>query len=154
MQRWESGEIKNIRHDKIIKLAKALKTTPAYIMGYETEFSKKDNCSIRLKIALQNKGITQNELCYLTEIPKSAMSQYFNGKFEPKQDRLSLLAKHLDVSEIWLMGYETEDISAVSEELYIKNLYLEAAKLIANTAEDRLPIVLNLLKTAGFTLDI
>lgn len=35
--RWESGEIKNIRRDKIYKLAKALHTTPSYLMGWEDE---------------------------------------------------------------------------------------------------------------------
>ncbi len=35
VQRWESGEIENIRRDKIWKLAKALHTTPAYLMGWE-----------------------------------------------------------------------------------------------------------------------
>ncbi|NDO18450.1 helix-turn-helix transcriptional regulator [Lachnospiraceae bacterium MD329] len=33
--RWESGEIANIRRDKIEKLAQALQTTPAYLMGWE-----------------------------------------------------------------------------------------------------------------------
>jgi len=37
VQRWESGNIKNLRHDKIIKLAAALKTTPAYLMGWDPE---------------------------------------------------------------------------------------------------------------------
>ena len=35
IQRWESGEIKNVRRDKITKLAKALETTPSYLMGWE-----------------------------------------------------------------------------------------------------------------------
>lgn len=35
VQRWESGEIKNIRRDKIEKLSQALQTTPAYLMGWE-----------------------------------------------------------------------------------------------------------------------
>jgi repressor LexA len=34
VQRWESGAIKNIRRDKIEKLAIALKTTPGYLMGW------------------------------------------------------------------------------------------------------------------------
>ena len=34
VQRWESGEIANIRRDKITLLAEALKTTPAYLMGW------------------------------------------------------------------------------------------------------------------------
>lgn len=41
--RYESGEIKNLRRDKIKKLADALFTTPAYLMGWEEE--KKDNKS-------------------------------------------------------------------------------------------------------------
>lgn len=48
----------------------------------------------------------QSELCQLTKIPKSAMSQYVKGTFEPKQDRVELLAKALQVSEAWLMGYD------------------------------------------------
>lgn len=37
VQRWESGEIENLRRDKIAKLSNALKTTPAYIMGWEDD---------------------------------------------------------------------------------------------------------------------
>lgn len=35
VQRWESGEIENIRRDKIWRLAQALHTTPAYLMGWD-----------------------------------------------------------------------------------------------------------------------
>ena len=34
IQRWESGEIKNQRRDKIVKLAQALQMTPAQLMGW------------------------------------------------------------------------------------------------------------------------
>ena len=34
IQRWESGEIKNQRRDKIVKLAQSLQTTPAQLMGW------------------------------------------------------------------------------------------------------------------------
>lgn len=34
ISRWESGEIKNQRRDKIAALARALDTTPAYLMGW------------------------------------------------------------------------------------------------------------------------
>lgn len=37
VHRWESGEIKNVRRDKIALLAEALQTTPAYLMGWEEE---------------------------------------------------------------------------------------------------------------------
>lgn len=35
VQRWESGEIANLRRDKIYKLSQALHTTPAYLMGWD-----------------------------------------------------------------------------------------------------------------------
>lgn len=35
VQRWESGNIKNIRYDKIGKLAEILKVEPAAIMGWD-----------------------------------------------------------------------------------------------------------------------
>ncbi|MBR2895556.1 MAG: helix-turn-helix transcriptional regulator [Oscillospiraceae bacterium] len=37
VKRWESGEIANLRRDKIYKLAQALHTTPAYLMGWEDD---------------------------------------------------------------------------------------------------------------------
>ena len=35
VQRWESGLIKDMRRDKLVALARALDTTPAYLMGWE-----------------------------------------------------------------------------------------------------------------------
>lgn len=58
----------------------------------------------RLIEEMHSKNFTQVELCEKTKIPKSAMSQYVNGKITPKTDRLYLLAKALDVNPTWLMG--------------------------------------------------
>jgi transcriptional regulator with XRE-family HTH domain len=64
------------------------------------------SCAKRLSAALNIKGMKQSELCQITKIPKSAVSQYVSGAFEPKQDRIYLMAKALNVSEAWLMGYD------------------------------------------------
>ena len=37
VRKWETGMIANMRRDKIEKLAKALHTTPGYLMGWENE---------------------------------------------------------------------------------------------------------------------
>ena len=42
VKRWESGEIVDIKRDKVVKLAQALHTTPAYIMGWEDEDKTKE----------------------------------------------------------------------------------------------------------------
>lgn len=67
---------------------------------------EKVTCAERLREALEIRNLRQSDLCELTGIPKSAMSQYVSGAFEPKQDRVELLAKALGVTEAWLMGYD------------------------------------------------
>lgn len=67
---------------------------------------RKSNCSERIATALTIRNMKQSELCDLTKIPKSAISQYISGAFEPKQDRIYLIARALGVSEAWLMGYD------------------------------------------------
>lgn len=37
VRKWETGMIANMRRDKIADLAKALGTTPAYLMGWKEE---------------------------------------------------------------------------------------------------------------------
>ncbi len=37
VRKWETGDIKNMRRDKIAKLAQALHTTPEYLMGWNHE---------------------------------------------------------------------------------------------------------------------
>lgn len=39
VQRWESGNIKNLRHDRIGLLAEALDVAPSVLMGWEDEKS-------------------------------------------------------------------------------------------------------------------
>lgn len=60
----------------------------------------------RLHDILKEKNIMQVELCKMTGIGKSAMSQYLSGSFTPRQENLYKLASALDVSEAWLMGYD------------------------------------------------
>ena len=43
VRKWETGDIANMRRDKIAKLAEALQTTPAFLMGWETDSSLPDN---------------------------------------------------------------------------------------------------------------
>lgn len=77
----------------------------------------------RLKEAMENMGISQAKLVQLTNIPKSAMSQYLSGAFVPKQERLSILAQALNVQEAWLLGY---DVPMRREQKYI--IYNEATE--------------------------
>ena len=66
----------------------------------------KTSCSERIKQGLALHNLKQSDLCAMTEIDKSTMSQYVSGKYEPSQLRLELIARALNVNEAWLMGYD------------------------------------------------
>lgn len=58
---------------------------------------------------LKNSEKYQRELG--VKLGKSALSQYVSGKSVPDQDKLVLLAKTLNVSASWLMGYDVDENS-------------------------------------------
>lgn len=62
--------------------------------------------NVRFKKALTSRKMSQSELCTLTNIPKSAISQYLSGSFRPKPARMYLLSAALKVNPDWLMGYD------------------------------------------------
>ena len=61
----------------------------------------------RLNTALALRKISKAELSRRTGIGRNSISDYSNGKYEAKQDYVFLIAKALDVSESWLMGFDT-----------------------------------------------
>ena len=64
------------------------------------------SCGHRISAALTLRDMKQSELCKLAAVPKSSLSLYLSGAYEPKQDRIYAMAKALNVSEAWLMGYD------------------------------------------------
>lgn len=71
-------------------------------------FKRVDTTANRLKIAMNNAGKKQIDIVRETGIDKGSMSHYLKGKYEPKQDVIFMLAKALNVSEMWLWGYDCE----------------------------------------------
>ena len=63
-------------------------------------------CSIRIKKALSIRNMTQTDLCTKANISKSTLSEYLKGLYEPKQDKVFILAQALNVDPVWLMGYD------------------------------------------------
>lgn len=62
----------------------------------------------RLKMLMTEREITAAELSRRSGIRASSISDYLKGKYEPKQDKIDLIAEALSVSPAWLMGYETK----------------------------------------------
>ena len=128
-----------------------------------------ESCGKRIAKALTIRNMKQAELCKLANVPKSSLSLYLSGAYEPKQDRIYSIAQVLNVSEAWLMGYdvpmERQDTSSLENfkltkeeqmwlELYHK-LSSETRELLVETigsfhslSEDKQKFALQMLRGA------
>lgn len=68
--------------------------------------SKKFSVSERLQLAMSIRGLRQTDVAEKTSISKGTICHYIKGKFEPKADTIAILAQALNVSEMWLMGFD------------------------------------------------
>ena len=66
----------------------------------------KVSTSERLKEAMIAAGKKQADLVRETGLDRGAISSYLSGKYEPKQIAINKLAIALNVSEMWLWGYD------------------------------------------------
>lgn len=76
----------------------------------------------RLKSIMKERKITQTELAKRTGIRQSSISDWLNDRYEPKQDKVYIIAKALNVSPAWLLGYD-ENIPTNKQST---NYYLDA----------------------------
>lgn len=60
----------------------------------------------RLKEAMTAAGKKQVDLVKETGLERGAISRYLSGQYEPKQAAVNKLAVALNVSEMWLWGYD------------------------------------------------
>lgn len=65
----------------------------------------------RLREAMDLRGLKQIDLANKTGINKSMISFYLSGRNMPNSKNVLKLARALNVSDAWLMGYEDYDIS-------------------------------------------
>ena len=71
-----------------------------------SEFTRIESTANRIRSAMIKANKKQIDIVRETGIDKGALSSYLKGKYEPKQDVIYKLAKALDVSEMWLWGYD------------------------------------------------
>ena len=58
----------------------------------------------RIKFAMNVRNVKQVEIVQRTGITKGAFSSYLSGNYNPKKDKLELIADALDININWLMG--------------------------------------------------
>ena len=73
------------------------------------------NTALRLQQWMDENNATQTDILdrckhysekYNIDISRSLLSYYVSGKAEPGNKRLFILSKALDVSPVWLMGFD------------------------------------------------
>lgn len=106
ISRYESNDVKNMGIDKLIPLAKVLKTTPAYLMGWEDTMSiveKKDLIN-KINDARNSKNLSVNQV-----INGVGLSHWLN-ETSPENDILKV-ARFLNVSthkNQYILSFEAE----------------------------------------------
>ena len=112
-----------------------------------------ESCAKRIRKALSIRNMTQSELCRRTKIATSAMSEYIKGLYDPKQDKIYVMAQALNVDPVWLMGFDVpmepdnkkishnEDGSLTEGEKVMLDLFRQIP-------EDQQPVVLAMIRAA------
>lgn len=72
----------------------------------------------RIREALAIRNMKQVELAEKSGIAKGTINNWLNQRYQPRQGSLMKLAKALDVSEMWLAGY---DVPMERPQAQIKN---------------------------------
>ena len=125
----EKGDV-DLAESKIREFAKALKTTPQELMGWDdigTNIFTDDNISSpedsmespktkkraskNLNKILNAIGMSPVELSKDSGVSKSALNHYLKGDLVPSQENAEKIAAVLKVNPLWLMGIQKNMIS-------------------------------------------
>ena len=112
-----------------------------------------ETCAKRIRKALSARNMTQSELCRRTKIATSAMSEYIKGLYDPKQDKIYVMAQALNVDPVWLMGFdvpmEIEDKKiSPNEDGSLTEGEKVMLELFRQIPEDQQPVVLAMIRAA------
>ena len=89
----------------------------------------------RIRFAMNVRNVKQVEMVQRTGITKGAFSSYLSGNYNPKKDKLELIADALDININWLMGENVpmENISATDNQTTGYVFYKEMEYLLNDT---------------------
>ena len=126
----------------------------------ESAFNRISTTPERLREAMNATGKKQVDLVRATGIDKGSISNYLSGRYEPKQEAIYKLAIALNVSEMWLWGYDVpaerheepakkekknDAIADIVVKLRTDDKFLQAVKKIYDFDSDKLDSFLNLI---------
>lgn len=121
-----------------------------------SEFSQVATIADRLRLAMKIRNMKQVDLVRKTGINRSAICRYLSGEYEPKNKPIYELARALDVSEQWLMGYDApmerppkqknnDAIADIVDRLYTDEKFLTAVTKVCSFDSEKLESFLKLI---------
>lgn len=122
--------------------------------------NRNTNTADRLRQALKQANMKQIELSRRTGLDRSAISRYLSGDYEPKQDAIHKMAKVLNVSEMWLWGYDVpmqrtqaqkknDDLVQVIAQLRKDEEFFEVVQLLADLPAEQYVSVKSIISALG-----
>ncbi len=104
-------------------------------MVYRGPREEYENFSVRLRLAIEAKGMNQSQLASKLNISKSMVSNYLSSRSMPESDRVFIIAKELNVDPAWLFGADVNpDGSSISSAAMMSEAYVDISEL---NAEDK-----------------
>lgn len=128
ISRYESNDVKNMKVDKIAPLAKILKTTPAYLMGWAEHTTSYDNSIYDVSSIseptvpsnISNKKITYEKLTPLeiVEIPMYGKASAGNGYINLEQEIGSYtVPKHIFKKGIFAIRVSGDSMTGIDKSI-------------------------------------
>ncbi len=94
----------------------------------------------------------QADLARATGLNKGGISNYVTGRYEPKSDVISKLAKALNCSEMWLWGYDVPMERQENKPSPTEPTLSEGEKILLNlfrrVPEEQQQLVLQMIRVA------
>ena len=128
ISRYESNDVKNMGIDKLIPLAKILKTTPAYLMGWEDEknhsektpYNEVSVAEPQVQYNISNKKITYEKLIpiEIVEIPMYGKASAGNGYINLEQEIGSYtIPKHIYKKGIFAIRVSGDSMTGIDKSI-------------------------------------
>lgn len=98
---------------------------------------KYEKTALRIREAMNDMGMSQQELSEKSHIGKSSISHYVNGTHQPMNKSAYQIAKALNVNPAWIMGLDANKEIMVETEEHSSDIVIEYAKKLSELSPDQ-----------------
>ena len=146
VSRWESGEIKDVRREKIIALAKVLRVAPTFLLGYadgieQSDISDNNESTVgqRIRNMRKERKMTLDYVASKIGISKQTLSRYERGIITNiPSDKIEAIAEVFNVPPAWIMGWKTEKVPPIHKPITAEENNESYADLDGNSFGEKL----------------